>query len=107
LCGFNTEILKGMSLMAKGFYTSAIRLSREKGVPMDQAMEIEVQEMSIFLTALDGQYAELRKTQPVDVAMRNLAKWTKTYQRESNGSPLKGARHGRAATIRRARARSR
>lgn len=83
LCGFNPEILKGMTLMAKGFYTSALRLSKEKGVPMEQAMEIEVQEMTIFLTALDEQYAELRKTHSVDVAMKKLAEWSGQFAEQS------------------------
>ena len=81
LCGFNPEILKGMTLMAKGFYTSALRLYKEKGVPMEEAMEIEVQEMTIFLTALDEQYAELRKTHSIDEAMKVL---------EEGGIPLSG-----------------
>lgn len=82
MCGFNPEILKGMTLMAKGFYTSALRLSKERGIPIDQAMKIEVQEMTVFLTALDEQYAELRKTHSVDEAMKNLAEWSEQYARE-------------------------
>lgn len=81
-CGFNPEILKGMTLMAKGFYTSALRLSKEKGVPIDQAMEIEVQEMTVFLTAFDEQYAELRKTHSVAEAMTKVAKWSEQHARK-------------------------
>ncbi len=48
---------------------------------MDEAMEIEVQEMTIFLTALDEQYAELRKTHSVAEAMAKLAKWSEQHSR--------------------------
>ena len=45
-------------------------------------MEIEVQEMTVFLTALGEQYAELRKTHSVAEAMTKLAQWSEQHARE-------------------------
>ncbi len=56
------------------------KAGRESGAQVEQAMEIEVQEMTVFLTALDEQYAELRKTHYVAEVMTNLAKWSATLK---------------------------
>lgn len=74
MCGFNPQMLKGLTLFGQGLYASAIRLSKERKVPLERAMEIEIEEMNVFLAALDERYDELRETQPVDVAMRELVK---------------------------------
>jgi hypothetical protein len=46
-------------------------------------MENEIEEMNVFLAALDEHYVELRKTQTVDVAMRSLVKWAEKYKQKS------------------------
>ena len=58
------------------------KAGRESGSHVEQATEIEVQEMTVFLTALDEQYAELRKTHSVAEAMAKLAKWSEQHARE-------------------------
>ncbi|MDP3956674.1 MAG: hypothetical protein Q8P97_01625 [bacterium] len=77
LCGFNATMLKGLTLFAQGLYEQVVKRSEKDGVDVKTAMEIEVHEMNIFLPALDEKYEELRKTQDVDEAMRNLVRWTK------------------------------
>ena len=76
MCGFNPKILEGLALFAQGVYESALRLAKERDVSIEDAMEIEIREMGVFLAALDERYDELRKTRSVDVAMVELAKWT-------------------------------
>ncbi len=83
LCGFNAQMLKGLALFAQGLYGAALRISEERGISIEHAMENEIEEMNVFLAALDEHYVELRKTQPVDVAMRNLVKWADEHEQRT------------------------
>lgn len=76
LCGFDAKMLQGLTLFAQGLYESALRLSEEKGIAVDEAMQIEIKEMNVFLGALEEKYQALRKTHGVDEAMRELTEWT-------------------------------
>lgn len=80
LCGFNAQMLKGLAMFAQGLYGATLRISEKRGITIEHAMENEIEEMNVFLAALDEHYEELRKTQPVDVAMRNLVKWAERYE---------------------------
>lgn len=76
ICGFNPKMLQGVTLFAQGLYEAALQRSRERGISLEEAMEIEIQEMNVFLGALEEKYQDLRKTHSVDEAMRQLTEWT-------------------------------
>lgn len=84
MCGFNAQMLKGLALFAQGLYGATLRISEERGITIKHAMENKIEEMNVFLAALDEHYVELRKTQPVDVAMRNLVMWAEKYEQKSS-----------------------
>lgn len=79
-------MLKGLTLFAQGLYEQAVKRAAKDGVDVKTAMEIEVHEMNVFLPALDEQYEELRKTQDVDEAMRNLVTWAKQRDKQPGHS---------------------
>ncbi len=75
LCGFNDQMLKGLTLFAQGLYKSADKRATEEGTSVEEAMEREIHEMNVFLAALDEHYEVLRKAMDVDDAMRGLVAW--------------------------------
>lgn len=77
LCGFNPKMLEGLTKFSQGLYEQALKRQQEDGVSIERAIEIEVEEMNIFLTKLDEKYyAELRPRHSVAEAMDKLVEWT-------------------------------
>jgi hypothetical protein len=77
LCGFNPKMLEGLTKFSQGLYEQALKRQKEDGVSIDRALEIEVEEMNIFLTKLDEKYYhELRPQHSVAEAMNKLVEWT-------------------------------
>jgi len=75
-CGFNPKMLEGLTKFAQGLYEQALKRQKEDGIPIEQAFEIEVEEMNIFLTKLDEKYySELRPKHNVAEAMDKLVEW--------------------------------
>lgn len=80
LCGFNPKMLHGLTEFAQGLYEQALKRSREDGIPIERASEIEVEEMNIFLMKLDKKYYdELRPKHGVEEAMAKLVEWSAAY----------------------------
>jgi hypothetical protein len=67
-------------MFAQGLYEQAQRRSQEENVSLDRAFTTEVQEMTVFLAALDEHYVELRRTLKVDQAMRELVVWAESHK---------------------------
>lgn len=83
LCGFNPKMLEGLTKFSQGLYEQAMKRQKEDGVPIERAIEIEVEEMNIFLTKLDKKYySELRPKHSVAEAMDKLVEWTAQPERE-------------------------
>lgn len=77
LCGFNPQMLKGLTMFAQGLYGQAIERSKREKISIERAFEIEVEEMTIFLSKLDEKYySELRPKHNVKEAMDKLVEWT-------------------------------
>jgi hypothetical protein len=76
MCGFSPKMLQGLTMFAQGLYESAILRAKGKGVPIEIAMEEEINEMNVFLAALDEHYDDLKTRMNVDEAMRELVRWT-------------------------------
>lgn len=76
LCGFNPKMLDGLTRFSQGLYEQAVKRSKEDGISIDRAFEIEIEEMNIFLARLDETYyAELRPQNNVMEAMDKLVAW--------------------------------
>ncbi len=76
LCGFNPKMLDGLTKFSQGLYEQAVKRSKEDGISIDRAFEIEIEEMNIFLARLDEKYyAELRPQNNVVEAMNKLVEW--------------------------------
>lgn len=83
LCGFNAKMLHGLTEFAQGLYEQALKRSREDGIPIERAFEIEAEEMNIFLTRLDEKYYEdLRPKHNVAEAMDQLVEWSAAYPKK-------------------------
>lgn len=83
LCGFNPQMLHGLTELAQGLYKQALKRSREDRVTLERAFEIEVEEMNIFLTKLDARYYDdLRPEYNADEAMERLLNWADEYRKE-------------------------
>lgn len=69
-------MLTGLTQFSQGLYEQALKRAKEEGIPVERAMEIEVEEMNIFLVELDRKYyEELRPRHDVAEAMRRLVEW--------------------------------
>lgn len=76
LCGFNPLMLKGLTMFAQGLYAQALDRSKRDKITVERAFEIEVKEMTIFLSKLDEKYySELRPNHNVQEAMEQLVEW--------------------------------
>jgi hypothetical protein len=81
LCGFNPKMLQGLTLFAQGLYEAVLQRASERGISIEKAMEIEIEEMNVFLGALEEKYQELRKAYSIDEAMRKLVEWTESQNK--------------------------
>ena len=69
-------MLDGLTKFSQGLYEQAVKRSKEDGISIDRAFEIEIEEMNIFLARLDEKYyAELRPQNNVVEAMDKLVEW--------------------------------
>jgi len=75
LCGFDKKMLKGLTIFSQSLYEAALRKSREKGITIEEAMRIEIEEMNEFLFELDQKYEDFRKTSDVPESMKKLVSW--------------------------------
>lgn len=84
LCGFNPKMLDGLTRFSQGLYEQAVKRSKEDGISIERAFEIEIEEMTIFLTRLDETYyAELRPQNNVTEAMNKLIAWCAFDQKKA------------------------
>ena len=79
VCGFNPTMLKGLVMFAQGLFVQAQKRAKEERISLDAAYAYEVNEMSVFLAALDERYEELKKHLTVDQAMRRLVEWGESW----------------------------
>jgi hypothetical protein len=70
LCGFNSTILKGLTLFAKGLYEQALKRSKEDEVSIERVFEIEIKEMAIFLV-------KLKELRPAHSVLKGLTLFAK------------------------------
>ena len=70
---FNPKMLEGLTLFAQGLYKSVLERSKEKNISLTKAMENEIEEMNVFLEALNQNYSNLRKDFSAANAMKKLA----------------------------------
>ena len=78
LCGFDKKMLAGLTMFAQSLYEAALRKSQEKNISIEEAMQIEIEEMNEFLFALDETYAKFRVNNNVPKSMQKLVSWVES-----------------------------
>lgn len=71
-CGFNTKMVEGLAIFARGLFEATLDRSRREGISIEQSFEHEVAEMGILLEALETSYQKLRGQLSSPEAMREL-----------------------------------
>ncbi len=71
-CGFNTKMVEGLAIFARGLFEATQDRASREGISIDQAFEREVKEMGLLLEALENSYQELRGQLSSPEAMRKL-----------------------------------
>lgn len=80
LCGFNQKMLGALTEFSVGVLEQILKRSREDGITVERALEIEVKELNIFLQMNSDKYHdELRPKYSVDEAMAKLIEWSAAY----------------------------
>ena len=87
LCGFNPKMIRGLAEFTQGLYEQALKRSKDDGISVERAFEIEVAEMTVFLAEVDRRYyEELRPRHTVEEAMRQLVAWDVFESKGPNAS---------------------
>jgi len=71
-CGFNTKMVEGLAIFARGLFEATLDRSHREGISIDQAFEREVAEMGLLLEALETSYQKLRGQLSSPEAMHKL-----------------------------------
>lgn len=54
LCGFNKDMLKGLSLFSLGLYKQALKRSKKDKITLEEAYRAEVKEMDSLLREINN-----------------------------------------------------
>jgi len=76
LCGFNQKMLNALTDFSKGLLEQIVKRARRDSISMEKAMEIEVEELNIFLALNSEEYHNhLRPKYDVTKSMKKLIEW--------------------------------
>ena len=76
MCGFNQEMLNALTDFSKGLLEQIIKRARRDSISIEKAMEIEVEELNIFLALNSEKYHnQLRPKHSVTESMEKLIEW--------------------------------
>ena len=69
LCGFNPKMIQGISIFAEGLFEATVARAEEESKTLDEAFQIELRDIGLFLQAIEDKHQELkRKMPPADAA---------------------------------------
>lgn len=60
-CGFNLQMVKGLTTFADGLFSATVERAKEKGIGLEQAFTEEVNELGQFLEALENEYQTAKR----------------------------------------------
>ncbi len=87
-CGFHTKMVTGLVIFAEGLFAATLERAQEKGVSIEQAYKDEVEELGIFLEALEKQYQRVKKSTDISrkEVMATVADWVAAKDNVGSGS---------------------
>ena len=76
MCGFNQTMLNALTDFSKGLLEQIIKRAKRNSISLEKAMEIEVEELNIFLALNSDKYhKQLRPNYSVTDSMEKLIEW--------------------------------
>ena len=83
MCGFNQKMLDALTDFSKGLFEQILKRAKKESISLEKAMEIEVEELNIFLALNSEKYHDsLRPKYDVKKSMEKLIEWS-AYDAES------------------------
>lgn len=62
LCGFNNKMIEGIELFSEGLFEATMERGQQNGVTAHSAVESEVREIQLFVSALQQKYGTPEQT---------------------------------------------
>jgi hypothetical protein len=75
LCGFNKKMIHGITIFSEGLFEATLQRANEQNIDLQTAFRAEVEEIGLFLEALESKYQELKKTNSAEETMRKAVQW--------------------------------
>ena len=77
MCGFNEKMLNALTDFSKGLFEQILKRAKKESISLEKAMEIEVEELNIFLSLNSQKYHDsLRPKYDVRTSMEKLIEWS-------------------------------
>lgn len=73
LCGFNPKMIQGISIFAEGLFEATVARAEEEGKSLDEAFQIELRDIRLFLQAIEDKHQELKRKLPPEEAVAGVA----------------------------------
>ena len=72
-CGFHPKMVTGLVIFAEGLFSATVERAKGKGISIEEAFRIEVDELGVFLEALEKRY-QMVKDSPDASRSETMAK---------------------------------
>ena len=73
LCGFNTKMIQGIAIFAEGLFEATVARADEEGKSLDEAFQIELRDIRLFLQAIEDKHQELKRKMPPEKTAARVA----------------------------------
>lgn len=73
LCGFNPKMIQGISIFAEGLFEATVARAEEEDKSLDEAFQIELRDIRLFLRAIEDKHQELKRKLPPEEAVAGVA----------------------------------
>lgn len=73
LCGFNPKMIEGIAIFAEGLFEATVSRANKEGLSIEQAFQIELRDIKMFLQALEDKHQELKRQMSPEDAARGVA----------------------------------
>lgn len=73
LCGFNPKMIQGISVFAEGLFEATVARAKEEGKSLDEAFQIELRDIRLFLQAIEDKHQELKRKMPPEETAAGVA----------------------------------
>jgi hypothetical protein len=86
-CGFHPKMVTGLATFAEGLFAATLERAEAKGITIEEAYRQEVEELGVFLEALERRYQEVKASGGEDrgAIMNEVAEWAVQGHTHENG----------------------